>query len=148
MKTLKRLLGLSIVISFLSLYLTASNERPNIVLIMVDDMGWSDVGSYGGEIPTPHIDSLAANGVRFSQFYNTARCYPTRASLLTGLHPHQTGIGAATNSPRGLIGDHGVYGYRGYLNRNSLTLAEVLGSYSSTQLTHPSIWPFKIPATM
>ncbi len=103
-------------------------ERPNIVLIMVDDMGWSDIGGYGGEIPTPHIDSLAINGVRFSQFYNTARCYPTRASLLTGLHPHQTGIGAATNSPRGLIGDHGVYGYRGYLNRNSVTLAEVLGS--------------------
>ena len=108
--------------------LFANGERPNIVLIMVDDMGWSDIGCYGGEIPTPNIDELGRNGVRFTQFYNTARCYPTRASLLTGLHPHQTGIGAATNSPRGLIGDHGVYGYRGYLNRNSLTLAEVLGS--------------------
>ncbi len=111
----------------LSTPLLAADERPNIVLIMVDDMGWSDIGAYGGEIPTPNIDGLAANGVRFTQFYNTARCYPTRASLLTGLHPHQTGIGAATNSPTGLIGDHGVYGYRGFLNRNSLTLAEVLG---------------------
>ncbi len=110
-----------------STLLHADDNRPNIVLIMVDDMGWSDIGSYGGEIPTPYIDSLAVNGIRFTQFYNAARCYPTRASLLTGLHPHQTGIGAATNSPRGLIGDHGVYGYRGYLNRNSLTLAEVLG---------------------
>jgi arylsulfatase len=106
---------------------SAVAPRPNIILIMADDMGWSDIGAYGGEIPTPNIDRLAENGVRFSQFYNMARCYPTRASLMTGLHPHQTGIGGATNSPRGLIGDRGVFGYRGFLNRNSVTMAEVLG---------------------
>ena len=64
---------------------------PNIVLILNDDMGFSDIGCYGGEIETPNLDRLAQNGLRFSQFYNTARCCPSRASLLTGLHPHQTG---------------------------------------------------------
>ena len=59
-------------------------------------MGYSDIGCYGGEIETPNLDRLAANGLRFSQFYNTARCSPSRASLLTGLHPHQTGIGVLT----------------------------------------------------
>ncbi len=103
-----------------------ADERPNIVVVMVDDMGFSDIGSYGGEIPTPNLDKLAHNGVRFSHFYNAGRCYPTRASLMTGLHPHQTGIGGATNSPKGLGGDHGVFGYRGYLNRNSVTIGEVL----------------------
>ncbi len=63
--------------------------KPNIIVILVDDMGFSDVGCYGSEIPTPNLDSLAKNGVRFSQFYNTGRCCPTRASLLTGLYPHQ-----------------------------------------------------------
>ena len=67
--------------------------RPNIVLILSDDMGFSDLGCYGGEIATPNLDALAANGVRFTQFYNTARCCPTRASLLTGLYPHQAGVG-------------------------------------------------------
>ncbi|MGH9158832.1 MAG: arylsulfatase [Vicinamibacteraceae bacterium] len=67
--------------------------RPNIVLIMADDMGYSDIGSYGGEIDTPNVDRLAAEGIRFSQFYNAARCSPTRASLLTGLYPHQAGLG-------------------------------------------------------
>src|SRR4051794_12093372 len=66
---------------------------PNIVLIMSDDMGYSDIGCYGGEIQTPTLDRLAAGGVRLTQFYNTARCCPTRASLLTGLYPHQAGIG-------------------------------------------------------
>jgi hypothetical protein len=68
-------------------------ERPNIVLILADDMGYSDIGCYGGEVETPNLDRLAAGGLRFSQFYNTARCCPSRASLLTGLHPHQAGIG-------------------------------------------------------
>ena len=62
-------------------------SRPNIVIIMSDDMGYSDIGCYGGEIQTPVLDGLAANGLRFTQFYNTARCCPTRASLLTGLYP-------------------------------------------------------------
>ncbi len=95
-------------------------ERPNIVLVMVDDMGFSDIGCYGSEIPTPHLDSLAESGVRFSQFYNTGRCCPTRASLLTGLYSHQAGIGHMTE-------DQGVPGYRGKLNERCVTLAEVLG---------------------
>ena len=80
--------------------------RPNIVIIMSDDMGYSDIGCYGGEIQTPALDGLATNGLRFTQFYNTARCCPTRASLLTGLYPHQTGIGHMMN-------DRGQDGYRG-----------------------------------
>ena len=71
-----------------------TDERPNIVLIMADDMGYSDVGCYGGEIPTPNIDRLAQKGVRYTQFYNSGRSCPTRASLLTGLYPQQAGIGA------------------------------------------------------
>ena len=71
----------------------ATKTRPNVVLILNDDMGYSDLGCYGGEIETPNLDRLAAGGLRFSSFYNTARCSPSRASLLTGLHPHQTGIG-------------------------------------------------------
>jgi len=105
----------------------AENSRPNIVLIMADDMGYSDIGCYGGEITTPNLDRLAADGIRFSQFYNTARCCPTRASLMTGLHPHQTGIGHMTNTPNGLeTHDKGVYGYRGFLNRDCITIAEAL----------------------
>ncbi len=104
----------------------AADDRPNIILIMVDDMGFSDIGCYGGEIQTPNIDALADNGVRFTQFYNNGRCYPTRASLMTGLTQHQTGLGGATNAPPGPTGDYGVYGYRGYINRNCLTLAEAL----------------------
>jgi arylsulfatase A-like enzyme len=96
-------------------------DKPNIVVIMVDDMGFSDIGPYGSEIPTPHLDALANGGVRFSQFYNTGRCCPTRAALLTGLYPHQTGIGWMT-------ADQGVPGYQGRLNDQCVTMAEVLGS--------------------
>ena len=105
-------------------------ERPNIILIMADDMGYSDIGCYGGEIETPNIDSLAANGLRFTQFYNTGRCCPTRATLLTGLYAHQAGIGHMTVED--VIGrerlefDYGYPGYRGSLNRNCVTLAEAL----------------------
>ena len=77
----------------------AAAERPNIILIMVDDMGFSDLGYHGGEINTPNIDALAHGGVRFSQFYNSGRSCPTRATLMTGNHPHQTGIGHMTLSP-------------------------------------------------
>ena len=73
--------------------------RPDIIVIMVDDMGYSDLGCYGGEIDTPHIDSLAGGGIRYTQFYNCARCCPTRASLLTGLYPHRAGIGHMTSQP-------------------------------------------------
>ena len=70
---------------------TAAAKKPNILIILADDLGFSDIGCFGGEIQTPNMDSLAQNGVRFTQFYNTARCCPTRASLLTGLYPHQAG---------------------------------------------------------
>lgn len=104
-------------------------KRPNIVLILADDMGFSDIGCYGGEIETPNLDALAQNGLRFTQFYNSARCCPTRASLLTGLHPHQTGVGWMTNSAENpKRGDRNVYGYRGFLNRDCVTLAEVLSA--------------------
>jgi arylsulfatase A-like enzyme len=77
-------------------------SRPNILIILNDDMGYSDLGCYGGEVETPHLDQLAAQGLRFTQFYNTARCCPTRASLLTGLHPHQANVGHMTKSARTL----------------------------------------------
>lgn len=105
----------------------SASEKPNIILIMSDDMGFSDLGCYGGEIQTPNLDKLATNGVRFTQFYNTARCCPTRASLMTGLYPHQTGIGHMTNDPENPKAfDIGLPGYRGFLNRNCVTIAEVL----------------------
>jgi arylsulfatase A-like enzyme len=93
--------------------------KPNVIVILADDMGFSDIGCYGGEIPTPNIDRLAAGGLRFTQFYNTGRCCPTRASVLTGLYPHQTGVGHMVN-------DQGLPGYRGHLNDSCVTLAEVL----------------------
>ena len=98
---------------------TGNKKQPNIIVIMSDDMGYSDIGCYGSEINTPNLDELAANGLRFTQFYNTARCCPTRASLLTGLYPHQAGVGWMMN-------DQGLDGYRGELNRSSQTMAEVL----------------------
>ena len=67
---------------------TMADDPPNVILIMADDLGFSDLGCYGGEIQTPNLDQLATNGIRFSQFYNTGRCWPTRASLLTGYYPH------------------------------------------------------------
>ncbi len=100
---------------------TFAAEHTNIVVIMVDDMGFSDIGPYGSEIPTPHLDALAAGGVKFSQFYNTGRCCPTRASLLTGLYSHQAGIGYMTD-------DQGIPGYRGQLTSECVTIAEVLKS--------------------
>jgi arylsulfatase len=97
----------------------AGGKKPNIVVILVDDMGFSDIGCYGSEIPTPNLDRLAANGLRFSHFYNTARCCPTRAALLTGLYSHQAGVGA-------MMEDAGLPGYRGRLNDQCVTLAEAL----------------------
>ncbi len=95
--------------------------RPNIVLILADDMGWSDLGCFGGEIQTPNLDRLASEGLRFTQFYNGSRCCPSRASLLTGLYPHQAGVGGMSN-------DQGAPGYRGRLQPDSVTIPEVLGS--------------------
>ena len=97
----------------------APADKPNIVLIMSDDMGFSDIGCYGSEIHTPTLDKLAAGGLRFTQFYNTARCCPTRACLMTGLYPHQAGVGH-------MMGDRGTDGYRGNLSKTCVTIAEAL----------------------
>jgi arylsulfatase len=94
--------------------------RPHVVIVVADDMGYSDLGCYGGEMATPTLDRLARAGARLTRFYNTTRCSPSRASLLTGLHPHQTGIGILTSDDR-------PDGYRGSLNERCLTIAEVLG---------------------
>ena len=102
-----------------------SGTRPNIIVIMVDDMGFSDIGCYGGEIETPNIDGLAAKGLRFKQFYNTGRCCPTRASLMTGLYPHQAGIGHMTEAPP-LPSPLENEPYQGYLNEHCVTIAQVL----------------------
>ena len=134
--------------------LLKADDRPNVILILVDDMGFSDIGAYGGEIDTPNINALAEGGVRFSHFYNSSRCCPTRASLMTGLHSHLTGIGHMTNPPNTQRHDYGEKfpNYRGFLNRNCVTLAEVLGQagYSSYLAGkwhlgggHMSRWPLQ-----
>ncbi|MFN7889077.1 MAG: arylsulfatase [Pirellula sp.] len=105
-------------------------DRPNIVVVLADDLGYSDLGCYGGEISTPHIDALAKGGVRFSQMYNSARCCPTRAALMTGLYPTQAGIGDFTSTkPAANKGP----GYLGRLREDCATMAEMLkpASYRS-----------------
>ena len=104
----------------------ATPDRPNIIIIMVDDMGYSDLGCYGSEIQTPNLDRMAQGGVRFTQMYNCARCCPTRASLLTGLYPHQAGIGH-------MVGNDGLPEYQGYLRDDCVTIAEALraGGYQT-----------------
>ena len=128
----------------------SAQSLPNIVLIMADDMGYTDIGCYGSEIRTPILDKLAKNGLRFTQFYNTSRCCPTRAALLTGLYSHQAGIGLMT-------GDRGYDSYRGTLNRKCITIAEALkargyrsymsGKWHVTSQTKPdgdkSNWPLQ-----
>jgi arylsulfatase len=105
--------------AFHSFVHAASPDKPNIIVILVDDMGFSDLGCYGSEIPTPNIDALASGGVRFTQFYNTGRCCPTRAALLTGLYSHQTGVGH-------MMEDKNQPGFRGCLNDSCVTFPEVL----------------------
>ncbi len=99
---------------------SAAPGKPNIVVILADDMGFSDIGCYGGEIRTPNLDRLAKQGVRFTHFYNTARCCPTRASLLTGLYAQQAGVGHMVDNPKPFPG------YRGDLRRDTPTIAEAL----------------------
>ena len=126
-----------LLLSFVPLFFIAcvnENElkevKPNIVLIMADDMGYSDLGCYGSEISTHNIDRLAADGIRFNKIYNGSRCCPTRASLLTGLYPHNAGVGNMTFAP-GKEGEKGPY--QGYLSRDAVTIAEALKAvgYSS-----------------
>lgn len=101
-------------------YSSPGASRPNILIILADDLGYSDLGCYGGEIQTPNVDALAEKGIRFTQFYNSARCCPSRASLLTGVYPHQAGIGSFVGKPRG------VPGYQGKLTSSTVTIAELL----------------------
>jgi len=116
------LVGLACVANAALVEAAQSQELPNIVIVLVDDVGWSDLGCYGSEIPTPNLDALAASGLRFTQFYNCARCSPTRASLLTGLYPHQAGMGFLDSrvepNSRGILGK---------LLPRCVTIAEVLG---------------------
>jgi arylsulfatase A-like enzyme len=114
--------GLLAGLAFLQFSCTSTSPPPNIILILADDMGYSDLGSYGGEISTPNLDHLAYEGTRFTQMYNAARCCPTRASLITGLYPHQAGFGGMVN-PVGKVPEGP---YQGYLSRHSVTIAEVL----------------------
>ena len=139
------------ILFYLSLFVSLSlfgQSRPNVIIVMADDMGWSDIGCYGSEIETPNLDRLAKNGLRFTQFYNTGRCCPTRASLLTGTYPHQAGIGH-------MMSDTGLPGYTGDLGSNVQTIAEVLspakystylsGKWHVTPKIHPGSsqhnWP-------
>ena len=96
-----------------------THSRPNFLIILADDMGFSDIGAYGSEVRTPSLDRLASRGLTFSQMYNYARCCPSRAALLTGLSPHRAGIGHMVN-------DFELPGYEGYLNRRCVTVAEAL----------------------
>ena len=96
-----------------------ARRRPNFVVILADDLGYSDIGCYGSEVATPNLDALAGSGLRFSQAYNCARCCPTRAALLTGLYPHQAGVGHMT-------GNYGIPEYQGYLRDDCVTVAEAL----------------------
>ncbi|SHF28596.1 arylsulfatase [Pedobacter caeni] len=94
-------------------------SRPNVLIILADDLGFSDIGAFGSEIHTPSLNKLAKEGVIFNQFYNAGRCCPSRASLLTGLYPHQAGIGD-------MVQDKGTEAYQGYLSKHSATIAELL----------------------
>jgi arylsulfatase A-like enzyme len=117
---------------------------PNIIIILADDMGYSDIGCMGGEISTPSLDRLANNGLLFTQCYNASRCVPSRASLLTGLYQHKTGLGH-------MVADLGHPAYQGYLNNQCVTLAELLQSagYSTIMAgkwhlgDRPEHWPMK-----
>jgi arylsulfatase len=125
---IQRLLKLAQVFFFVACLLITSRAtnaaetnvpRPNIVFILADDLGYSDIGCFGSEIPTPNLDRLAAEGMRLSEFYTTPRCCPTRASLLTGLYPQQAGIGE-------MMEDRGIIGYRGELSHDCISMAEIL----------------------
>ena len=115
------LLALSVCLASPSL---AGKAPPNVLIVLADDLGFSDLSCYGGEISTPHLDALAKSGLRYSAFYSSARCCPSRASLMTGLHPHEAGIGSfATARPEAGKGP----AYTGHLLPQTATIAEVLG---------------------
>lgn len=138
-KTRKIILTVSFILIFTIAY---ALDRPNIVVIMADDLGFSDLGSYGGLIQTPNLDQLAENGLRFTQFYNTGRCAPTRASLMTGLYPHHAGIGLNTR-------DNNEPGYTGRLTSRTVTIPEVLREVGYQSMIsgkwHLSHWNYDNP---
>lgn len=117
-------------------------KKPNIILILADDMGYSDIGCFGSEIQTPNLNEMAKNGLRMPQFYNASRCCPTRASLLTGLFQHQAGVGDMVNTRK-------QPAYQGYLNKQCVTIAEALkpNGYKTYMAgkwhvgTSPEHWP-------
>ena len=118
----KRFLLILLGLCLMTPALTAvATSRPNIIIAMADDMGWSDIGCYGGEINTPNLNALAKEGVRFTQFYNTGRCCPTRATLLSGVYAHQAGIGW-------MMSNQNLPGFKGDLGKNVRTIAEVMKS--------------------
>lgn len=102
-----------------NIHAQTQSEKPNIIIILADDMGFSDLGSFGSEINTPNLDLLAKEGLRLTSFYNSGRCCPSRAALLTGLYPHQAGIGD-------MVQDKGSPAYQGFLSENSVTIAQLL----------------------
>ena len=152
-KTTISVLGLG-VFSIVSFILFTSHKkipvdtRPNIIYIMADDLGYSDLGCYGGEVSTPNIDQLAANGIMLKKFYNNSRCCPTRASLLTGQYPHTVGMGGMVVLSKAPI-EHGPY--QGFLNDSFPTIAEELKKVGySTYMSgkwhvgeRPEHWPLK-----
>jgi arylsulfatase len=123
---------------------TTVKKRPNIIIILADDMGYSDIGCYGADTQTPNLDAMAKGGLRMTQFYNASRCCPTRASLLTGLYQHQVGVGDMVNT-------RAESAYQGYLNQNCVTIAEALktGGYNTLMAGKwhigqaPEHWPVK-----
>jgi arylsulfatase len=99
-----------------------AGSKPNIIMILADDMGFSDIGCFGSEISTPNLDRLGARGMRINQFYNNPRCCPSRASIMTGLYSQQAGMGM-------MVADHGRYpypGYAGILAAQTITIPEIL----------------------
>jgi arylsulfatase A-like enzyme len=126
---MKKILTLLLITAAINGYAQTNNtsSKPNIILILADDLGYSDIGAYGSEIKTPNLDRLATEGLRLKEFYNNSICAPTRASLLTGQYQHKAGVGYFAN-------DLGSPAYQGYLNKESLTLAEVLKGAGYTTL--------------
>ncbi|WP_114783119.1 arylsulfatase [Botryobacter ruber] len=141
----KRILNLSLLLATgLLVSQTPPQTKPNIVIILADDMGYSDIGCFGSEIATPNLDALAKGGLKMTQFYNASRCCPTRASLLTGLYPHQAGVGHMVN-------ERDIPAYSGMLSDSCVTIAEALkeGGYSTLMTgkwhlnARPEHWPVR-----
>lgn len=117
---------------------TCQAEKPNVLYIVADDLGFSDLGCYGGDIDTPTLDALASNGVRMTQFYNTGRCCPSRAAILTGQYPHRVGLGHMTTN------DLGQPGYRGVVSSEAKTIGQVLAS-ANYRCFMSGTWEHRIP---